>query len=441
MAVNIKKMSHKFLLGAAATTIVFTGMASSVSANEVQSPNITQGEQQNKVIPYNVINLDKVATIKSLDSKLWTNPQGLEGSKAVPDLDKYKGKDYHVTKQEDVEGITWYQLKQGKKEIGWVKKDSISIKDFLEKENAEEYDNVGKVKDDAKKYKVWTEPRYTEKSSFVADISEYENKPLQIVEKAETKEDDKTKTWYKFKHNGDDVGWVNAKAIEVGKHDIAYIFRSGDTLDLIEDTFDKTQKDLQKINPNLNLDKLQDGDKIKLFIGEPLKEGKSAGLHATGKDGSYVKATPAASTQDFIKQIVPAVEEIKDQGVLPSVTIAQAIIESRSGNSGLAIQGNNLFGIKGTYNGNGVTFQTQEFYGGQYVTVHSTFRSYPSWNESIVDHARFLNQNPRYQAIIGEEDYRNFTAGLQKAGYATSPTYAQTLNNVIETYGLYNLDK
>lgn len=434
-------LGKKILTGVMATSIMFTGLASSVSAQEVQANN-TQAQKTQEVVPYNVLNLDKTGTLKGKSLDVWNKPDGLAKSSVVKDSGKYLNKDYSVVKQEDVQGQTWYKLKQGKKDIGWVKAENIDVRDYVKKENVKEHENVGKIKDSKKdNLHIYKEPRYTKGAYYVADFKEYKNKPLQITEKATTKVKDEKVTWYKFKHNGKDVGWIKEDDIDVGKHDIAYVYRKGDTLKAIEDTFGKSKKELQKLNSNIDFNNLKDGQQIKLIVGKPLQEPKSVGLNATGKAGKFVKATPTQSTQAFINQILPAVEDIKEQGVLPSVAIAQAIIESRSGNSGLAQNGNNLFGIKGTYNGNGVTYQTKEFYSGNYVTTRATFRAYPSWNESIVDYARFLNQNQRYHRVIGEKDYRKFTQGLKDAGYATSPTYAQTLNSVIEGYGLYKLDK
>lgn len=299
----------------------------------------------------------------------------------------------------------------------------------VKKENVQVFDNVAKVTTLDESVSVWSNPEHTKDAKEVAPITKFENSALQLVEKAETKEGNEKTEWYKFKLNGKDIGWVESDHVEVGKHDIVYVMQEGDTLELLLDTFDLDKEDVQKRNSDLDVSNLKEGDKVTLFLGEPLYD-----------TTSFQKATPTASTQAFIHEILPVVEDLKEDGILPSVVIAQAIIESRSGNSGLAQQGNNLFGIKGTYNGNGVSFNTKEFYGGQYVTVKATFRAYPNWNASIVDHARLLKNNSRYSAVVGEKDYRKATAGLQRAGYATSPTYAQTLNSVIEGYGLYEYD-
>lgn len=136
-----------------------------------------------------------------------------------------------------------------------------------------------------------------------------------------------------------------------------------------------------------------------------------------------------------------AVDGWKQYGVLPSLTGAQAIIESGWGQSGLATQGHNLFGIKGSYNGQSVTMPTYEYYGGRYVRINDAFRAYPSNYESIVDHGRFLKQNSRYSNLIGQKDYQTVTRLIRQDGYATDPAYTNTLNSVIQRYNLTAWDQ
>lgn len=136
-----------------------------------------------------------------------------------------------------------------------------------------------------------------------------------------------------------------------------------------------------------------------------------------------------------------AVDGWKQFGVLPSLTGAQAIIESGWGQSALTTQGHNLFGIKGSYNGQSVTMPTYEYYGGRYVQINDAFRAYPSNYESIVDHGRFLRENSRYSNLIGQKDYQTVTRLIRQDGYATDPQYTNTLNRVIRQYNLTAWDQ
>src|SRR5699024_9638807 len=136
-----------------------------------------------------------------------------------------------------------------------------------------------------------------------------------------------------------------------------------------------------------------------------------------------------------------AVDGWKQFGVLPSLTGAQAIIESGWGQSALTTQGHNLFGIKGAYNGQSVTMPTYEYYGGRYVQINDAFRAYPSNYESIVDHGCFLKENSRYSNLIGQKDYQTVTRLIRQDGYATDPQYTNTLNRVIRQYNLTAWDQ
>ncbi|USS90202.1 glycoside hydrolase family 73 protein [Fructilactobacillus carniphilus] len=150
----------------------------------------------------------------------------------------------------------------------------------------------------------------------------------------------------------------------------------------------------------------------------------------------------APNQRDFINQVRPgAIMAWKQYGVLPSVAIAQAIIESGWGSSSLAAQNHNLFGIKGAWNGQAVFLPTQEFSGGGYVTITDSFRSYPDWSTSIQDYGDFLRNNSRYANLIGVRDYVSVANALHEDGYATAPDYAQTLISCIQHNHLDRVDQ
>lgn len=150
---------------------------------------------------------------------------------------------------------------------------------------------------------------------------------------------------------------------------------------------------------------------------------------------------------DFIKAIAPDAQRVyKKYDILASLIIAQACLESGWGTSELAQKGKNLFGIKGTYNGQYVLMWTTEYDKNENPTrVQAKFRKYPSWTESIQDLANLYvngtSWNPnQYKAVVGEKDYKKATAALIKAGYASDPNYATKLNNLIQTYNLTQYD-
>ena len=149
----------------------------------------------------------------------------------------------------------------------------------------------------------------------------------------------------------------------------------------------------------------------------------------------------------FLSAIKQGAMDGAKEGVLPSITAAQAILESGWGSSELAkAPNNNLFGIKDSedWNGEIVTVPTQEYVNGDYITVNAAFRKYTSWNDSVVDHAKFFTSTEwrknNYRKVVNETDYRIAAQELKNAGYATDPSYAGKLISLIEAYKLYEWD-
>ncbi|QER68350.1 muramidase [Paucilactobacillus nenjiangensis] len=150
----------------------------------------------------------------------------------------------------------------------------------------------------------------------------------------------------------------------------------------------------------------------------------------------------AYSGNSFLSSIVnAAVLGWSKYGVLPSLTLSQAIIESGWGNSTLASVYHNLFGIKGSYNGQSANMATGEYLNGSYVTVNAGFRAYPTNDASVLDHALFLTQNSRYSNLLWDKSFVSVTTKIRQDGYATSPTYTSTLQNTINTYHLNLFDQ
>ena len=148
-----------------------------------------------------------------------------------------------------------------------------------------------------------------------------------------------------------------------------------------------------------------------------------------------------AKSQNFIESVAQgAINGWTKYGVLPSVTVAQAILESGWGQSALSTQAHNLFGIKGSYNGQYVTMQTREVYNGQSYYIYDNFRKYANNSESVEDHGNFLYSNSRYANLLGDQSYASVARKLQSDGYATDPSYASSLIKLVELYNLTQLD-
>mgnify|MGYP002525491595 CR=1 FL=1 len=143
----------------------------------------------------------------------------------------------------------------------------------------------------------------------------------------------------------------------------------------------------------------------------------------------------------FLEKMKPlAITDMRETGILASLTGAQAFIESNKGNSGLTQKANNLFGIKGFYNGQSVKMLTTEYYNGVACRVYADFRKYPNWFDSVNDHSGLFNRLNRYKNLRGETNYVKACNNVAADGYATSPTYATSLLSTINKYKLYEWD-
>ncbi|AQT58107.1 TPA: peptidoglycan DD-metalloendopeptidase family protein [Enterococcus faecium] len=157
-----------------------------------------------------------------------------------------------------------------------------------------------------------------------------------------------------------------------------------------------------------------------------------------------------ASVETFIRKIGESARKIgQENDLYASVMIAQAILESASGQSQLAQAPNyNLFGIKGTHNGKGVSFATQEDLGnGTLYTTQATFRQYESYEESLKDYAKLLKEGLVGNTSFYDGVWKSKAKTYQEATkfltgrYATDTSYDKKLNGLIETYDLIKYDK
>jgi len=131
-----------------------------------------------------------------------------------------------------------------------------------------------------------------------------------------------------------------------------------------------------------------------------------------------------------------AIEEMKKHHIPASIKMAQAILESGSGNSELAVNANNHFGIKCHREWTGKTYHKDD------DAKDECFRKYKSAEDSYLDHSHFLTSRDRYKPLFDLEitDYKGWAYGLKQAGYATNPRYPDLLIRIIEENGLARLD-
>ncbi len=132
-----------------------------------------------------------------------------------------------------------------------------------------------------------------------------------------------------------------------------------------------------------------------------------------------------------------AIEKMRKTGIPASITLAQACLESDDGNSWLAKEANNHFGIKCGSNWNGEKVYKDD------DNPNDCFRKYASVADSYEDHSAYLLNSRRYASLfqINTKDYKAWARGLKDAGYATNPQYAELLIKIIEDFELYQFDE
>ena len=154
---------------------------------------------------------------------------------------------------------------------------------------------------------------------------------------------------------------------------------------------------------------------------------------------AQAQTSPVKMTrQEYVEKYKSiAIAHMKRFGIPASITMAQGILESSAGNSDLARRSNNHFGIKCKKNWTGAKVYHDDDAKGE------CFRAYPTVEASYEDHAKFLDESPRYDSLFAypSNDYKSWARGLKACGYATAPDYAEKLIKVIESMKLYLLDE
>jgi len=216
---------------------------------------------------------------------------------------------------------------------------------------------------------------------------------------------------------------------------------------------------LEAIKANLETDK-KEKESLTSILQEKIKQlekeeqQKKISLELLHKNGQQIldfinhnnKASNAnmQMIQSIITPFIPDSQRLQqEKGVPASITLGQIILESLgryNGLSGLAFQSKNLFGIKGSGSAGSVEMDTTEVMNGQQIITKSKFASYRTYYDSMVDHANLLLK-PRYQKYLKNvTNIVDYAQGIQAAGYATDPNYANKLLKIIYQYNLWKLD-
>ena len=172
----------------------------------------------------------------------------------------------------------------------------------------------------------------------------------------------------------------------------------------------------------------------------------------------YAAKKPQSEQDQFIAKVgAMAKADMAKSGICAAVTVAQAILESGWGKSELAVNANNLFGMKKNLSGNTwkgsawdgksvYSKDTKEVYASGPATIRADFRAYKDWQTSVNDHSAYLagaknGSALRYKGLVGCTDYKKAAQIIKDGGYATAPDYVQKLCKLVEQYNLtkYNV--
>lgn len=188
-----------------------------------------------------------------------------------------------------------------------------------------------------------------------------------------------------------------------------------------------------------------------LFVKEfPEAELTEYGKQVLEEYPASMNFTENESAKNFIETIAKDAQKLgQEYDVFASVMIAQALIESGSGTSTLSLSPNhNLFGIKGTYQGQSVSMATQEDRGnGELYSINSAFRKYPNYAASLGDYVQLIRKgisgNNSYYKQAWRSEAKNYlrTTNALTGTYATDTTYGQKLNSIIALYHLTQYDR
>ncbi len=172
-----------------------------------------------------------------------------------------------------------------------------------------------------------------------------------------------------------------------------------------------------------------------IAAGELAGQGRELPLEATADAPS---AAIPAHARDFVDRVWPhAMAASRETGIPAHFLVAQAALETGWGQHELSradgSASHNLFNIKAgrDWQGATVALDAVEYRNGEAYREPSQFRAYADYSEAFRDYARLLANNPRYSAVLGQKDASAFARGLQQAGYATDPMYADKLERII----------
>lgn len=352
------------------------------------------------------------------------------------------------TKQTGEGVLTFYKFQLEDQEgFYYASSDIVNKQHYGYASNVEKDDRIYKVNISTE---VYNEPKSYKNAKVVDKITI--GRYVKAANKLKvTNTDDTTTDWMEIYDNGKKLGVVEAGKLAEMAKELTVTAEATDTFKKLAETYQMTEDKLKQYNPEIAIfGDVNKDDTVYLYARENLE---NIGKKYTGLDGLFevldlkdnkvkremleAKEKTLESKSDLVQDLGYMIPYIKHRGFLPSVTFAQAIHESGDGSSGLATKDKNLFGIKGSYKGSGSNWATGEVYSGKAVTINATFRSYPTWEESIKDYLDLLENNYNVKGI---DDPRQALTAVQAGGYATDPAYISSSMTTISSYDLGKLD-
>lgn len=316
----------------------------------------------------------------------------------------------------------WVKVSKDNKEM-FVPKSTLEYIDYATEKESKELNTLAYISEQTE---LLSEP--TGYKSSVSNGSIDKDSLIKVVKQKTVTFKGQESTWALISQEGKELGYVPIEKTRsiASNEEVLYTLDDNDSKESILSEFNLAEKDFYYMNLTLADTELSEGTTVRLQQNPIVYD--------------VSKVSGSDSGIQLVNEMLPSVESIKDSGLKPSVAFAQAIHESGGGTSKLAKDSNNLFGIKGTYKGQGSSWSTWEDYGSGSVTINATFRSYPSKVESILDYVDLITTSSRYTGAINASSPYEAVAAIKNGGYATDPLYISKVMNVIDTYDLTQFD-
>src|SRR5699024_5814101 len=318
---------------------------------------------------------------------------------------------------EDVEESTDSEEELAQDEVEDVE-ESTDSEEELDQKETEDIEESEEAAEEGIEESNDTEKDLEQEEADLKEAEESEEKNQKETGKAEEKEKKEEKTAKTVATKSKVAPLAKTSS---SQETIIYTIKSGDTLNKIAKKYGVT------VSSIVSLNNIKNTNNIKAWQTIVIK----------GSKDDLGDISKNLTNSEFINTIGEYASKIaKDNNLYASVMVAQAALESGFGGSSLSSAPNyNLFGIKGSYNGQSVTMKTWENINGKNVTVNAKFKKYPSYLESLLDNAYILRNgtswDPKYYSgtwLENAKTYKDATAWLE-GRYATDPAYASKLNN------------